>query len=76
MTSPYAMNVDSNYVKFGYDVAKGIVDGLGGKGNVLRVEGIAGSPLVAQQRAARTRLSRKLPTSRSCATSTATGRRT
>jgi ribose transport system substrate-binding protein len=51
VTSPYAINVDSNYVKFGYDVAKGIVDGLGGKGNVLRVEGIAGSPLVAQQRA-------------------------
>jgi ribose transport system substrate-binding protein len=51
VTSPYAVNVDSNYVKFGYDVAKGIVDGLGGKGNVLRVEGIAGSPLVAQQRA-------------------------
>lgn len=51
VTSPYALNIDSNYVKFGYDVAKGIVDGLGGKGNVLRVEGIAGSPLVAQQRA-------------------------
>ena len=51
VTSPYAVNVDSNYVKFGYDLAKGIVDSLGGKGNVLRVEGIAGSPLVAQQRA-------------------------
>ena len=51
VTSPYAINVDSNYVKFGYDVAKGIVDGLGGQGSVLRVEGIAGSPLVAQQRA-------------------------
>ena len=51
VTSPYAINVDSNYVKFGYDLAKGIVDGLGGTGNVLRVEGIAGSPLVAQQRA-------------------------
>ncbi len=51
VTSPHAINVDSNYVKFGYDLAKGIVDELGGKGNVLRVEGIAGSPLVAQQRA-------------------------
>lgn len=51
VTSPYAVNVDSNYVKFGYDLANGIVDELGGKGNVLRVEGIAGSPLVAQQRA-------------------------
>jgi ribose transport system substrate-binding protein len=50
VTSPYAVNVDSNYVKFGYDLAKGIVDALNGKGNVLRVEGIAGSPLVAQQR--------------------------
>lgn len=50
VTSPYAVNVDSNYVKFGYDLAKGIDDGIGGKGNVLRVEGIAGSPLVAQQR--------------------------
>ncbi|BCP51778.1 ribose ABC transporter substrate-binding protein [Kaistia sp. 32K] len=51
VTSPYAINVDSNYVKFGYDVAKGVIDGIGGKGNVLRIEGIAGSPLVAQQRA-------------------------
>lgn len=50
VTSPYAVNVDSNYVKFGYDLAKAIVDDLGGKGNVLRVEGIAGSPLVAQQK--------------------------
>ncbi len=50
VTSPYAINVDSNYVKFGYDLAKAIVDDLGGKGNVLRVEGIAGSPLVAQQK--------------------------
>ena len=50
VTSPYAINVDSNYVKFGYDLAKDVVDALGGKGNVIRVEGIAGSPLVAQQR--------------------------
>ncbi len=50
VTSPYAINVDSNYVAFGYDLAKAIVDDLGGEGNVLRVEGIAGSPLVAQQR--------------------------
>lgn len=34
VTSPYAINVDSNYVKFGYDVAKGVVEGIGGKGNV------------------------------------------
>ncbi|MBX6323033.1 MAG: substrate-binding domain-containing protein [Rhodospirillaceae bacterium] len=50
VTSPYAISVDSNYVQFGYDLAKEIVDSLGGKGNVLRVEGIAGSPLVAEQR--------------------------
>lgn len=50
VTSPYAINVDSNYVKFGYDLGKAIVDYLDGKGNVLRIEGIAGSPLVAQQR--------------------------
>src|SRR5690606_36951763 len=48
--SPYAINVDSNYVKFGYDVAKGVIENIGGEGNVLRIEGIAGSPLVAQQR--------------------------
>jgi ribose transport system substrate-binding protein len=52
VTSPYAVNVDSNYVKFGQDLAQAIVDDLGDKGgNVLRVEGIAGSPLVAQQKA-------------------------
>lgn len=50
VTSPYAVNVDSNYVKFGYDLSKAIIDNLDGKGNVLRVEGIAGSPVVAQQR--------------------------
>lgn len=50
VTSPYAINVDSNYVKFGYDLAQAIVEDLDGKGSVLRVEGIAGSPLVAQQK--------------------------
>jgi ribose transport system substrate-binding protein len=50
VTSPYAISVDSNYIKFGYDMAKEITTALGGKGNVLRVEGIAGSPLVAEQR--------------------------
>ncbi|WP_425417679.1 ABC transporter substrate-binding protein [Oricola indica] len=50
VTSPYAINVDSNYVKFGYDLSKAIIDNLNGEGNVLRVEGIAGSPIVAQQR--------------------------
>ena len=50
VTSPYAISVDSNYIKFGYDMAKAITTTLNGKGNVLRVEGIAGSPLVAEQR--------------------------
>lgn len=50
VTSPYAVNVDSNYVKFGYDLAKAIVEHLDGEGTVLRIEGIPGSPLVAQQR--------------------------
>ena len=50
VTSPYAISVDSNYVKFGYDMAKAITTALNGKGSVLRVEGIAGSPLVAEQR--------------------------
>lgn len=50
VTSPYAIVADSNYVVFGYDLAKAITTALNGKGNVLRVEGIAGSPLVAEQR--------------------------
>lgn len=50
VTSPYAISVDSNYIQFGYDMAKAITTALNGKGNVLRVEGIAGSPLVAEQR--------------------------
>lgn len=50
VTSPYAVNVDSNYVQWGYDLAHAIVEELEGEGNVLRVEGIAGSPLVAQQK--------------------------
>jgi ribose transport system substrate-binding protein len=50
VTSPYAISVDSNYIKFGYDMAKSITTALNGKGAVLRVEGIAGSPLVAEQR--------------------------
>ncbi|TPL51747.1 substrate-binding domain-containing protein [Mesorhizobium sp. B2-4-6] len=50
VTTPYAVSVDSNYIKFGYDMAKDITTALNGKGNVLRVEGIAGSPLVAEQR--------------------------
>ncbi len=50
VTSPYAINVDSNYVRWGYDMARAIGPVLGGKGNVLMVEGIAGHPIVAQER--------------------------
>jgi ribose transport system substrate-binding protein len=51
VTSPYAINVDSNYARWGYDMASAIKNALGGKGNVLMVEGIAGAPIVALERA-------------------------
>ncbi len=50
VTSPYAFNVDSNYYKWGYDMAKNLAERLGGKGNVVMVEGIAGVSIVQQQR--------------------------
>ena len=50
VTSQYAINVDSNYVRWGYDMAHAIGAVLDGKGNVLMVEGIAGHPIVAQER--------------------------
>lgn len=49
VTSPYAVNVNSNYYKWGADMAQGIADELGGAGNVLQVEGIAGHPIVLAQ---------------------------
>src|SRR5438477_3219578 len=51
VTSPYAINVDSNFVRWGYEMAEAIVKQLDNKGNVLMVEGIAGAPIVAQERA-------------------------
>jgi ribose transport system substrate-binding protein len=51
VTSPYAINVDSNYVRWGYDMMHAVAQSLGGKGNLLMVEGIAGAPIVAQERA-------------------------
>jgi ribose transport system substrate-binding protein len=51
VTSPYAINVDSNYVRWGQDMAEAVVKALGNKGNVLLVEGIAGHPIVALERA-------------------------
>jgi ribose transport system substrate-binding protein len=46
VNSPYALNVNSNYYKWGYDMAEGIAKELDGKGNVLMVEGLAGHPIV------------------------------
>lgn len=51
VTSPYAINVDSNYGRWGYDMMQQIGESLGGKGNIIMVEGIAGAPIVAQERA-------------------------
>ncbi len=51
VTSEAAFNVDSNYYKWGYDMAKNLADALGGSGNVVMVEGIAGVAIVDQQRA-------------------------
>ncbi|MFG6448830.1 substrate-binding domain-containing protein [Roseateles sp. BYS180W] len=50
VSSPYALNVDSNFGAWGYDMMKAIAKELGGKGSVLMVEGIAGNPIVAQER--------------------------
>lgn len=50
VTSVNAINVDSNYARWGYDMMKSIAKALPEGGNVLLVEGIAGSPIVAQER--------------------------
>ncbi|KAB2870292.1 MAG: substrate-binding domain-containing protein [Bauldia sp.] len=50
VTSPYAINVDSNFSRWGYEMMEAIAKGLNGKGNVLLVEGIAGAPIVAMER--------------------------
>ncbi|MFO1035305.1 MAG: substrate-binding domain-containing protein [Geminicoccaceae bacterium] len=49
VTSPYALNIQHNHNVWGYDMAKGIGEQLGGKGNVLMVEGIPGSPIVEHE---------------------------
>lgn len=46
VTSPYAINVTSNFGVWGYDMMNGIGERLNGKGNVLMVEGLAGHPIV------------------------------
>jgi ribose transport system substrate-binding protein len=49
VTSPYAINVDSNYWRWGYTMAARISEELGGEGNVLMVEGLAGHPIVISE---------------------------
>lgn len=50
VTSPYAINVDSNYVLWGDDMMNAISDALHGKGDILLVEGIPGNPITAEER--------------------------
>lgn len=47
VTSPYAINVDGNYLLTGELVAAGIAKMITGKGNVLLVNGINGAPASA-----------------------------
>lgn len=51
VTSPNAINVDSNYSRWGYDMIAAIGTALPDGGSILMVEGIAGHPIVAQERA-------------------------
>lgn len=50
VTSAHAINVDSNFARWGYDMIHAIGTALHGKGNVVMVEGIAGHPIVVQER--------------------------
>ncbi|MDQ0323212.1 ribose transport system substrate-binding protein [Pararhizobium capsulatum DSM 1112] len=50
VTSPNAINVDSNYARWGYDMMSAIGKELPDGGSVLLVEGIAGHPIVVQER--------------------------
>ena len=61
VTSPYAINVDSNYAAWGYDMINAIAKENGGKADVLMVEGIAGHPIVVQERAGADRALKELP---------------
>lgn len=51
VTSPYALNIQHNHNVWGYKMGKGVAAYLNGPGNVLEVEGIPGSPIVAQENA-------------------------
>lgn len=61
VTSPYAINVDSNYAAWGYDMMKAIAAASGGKADVLMVEGIAGHPIVAQEKSGADRALKEEP---------------
>lgn len=61
VTSPYAINVDSNYAAWGYDMIKAIAKETGGKADILMVEGIAGHPIVAQEKAGADRALKEEP---------------
>gem|GEM_PF-482030 len=50
VSSPYAINVDQNYVQWGADMARAIVEQLHGTGRVLMVAGIPGQPIDALER--------------------------
>jgi ribose transport system substrate-binding protein len=51
VTSPYAINVDENYNRWGFDMIEDIAAAFPDGGNVLMVEGIAGHPIVVMERA-------------------------
>jgi len=43
LTSEYALNASSNYTDGGYQIAKALIEEVGGKGNFLLVSGIPGA---------------------------------
>ncbi len=43
LTSDYALNASSNYTDGGYQIAKALIEEVGGKGNFLLVSGIPGA---------------------------------
>lgn len=61
VTAPTAVNVDSNYSRWGYDMMDAIGQAFPDGGSVLIVEGIAGHPIVAQERAGADEAAAKYP---------------
>lgn len=49
VTSPYAINVDSNYTQFGKYEAEQIAQRIGKNGTVLMIKGIEGQPVAVQE---------------------------